>query len=1380
MTTLANNVTYSAGTYVNVGVTLASFFNSPFNFSGYVNAIKTSADGGTQGIGLYLAAYDAASKGLINWSVANTGKIIGGEYGVQFRGTGNLVNSGSIGGSVLILGNYSYGYTGGGMPGQNAYGTGVGFFQSGTLANSGSIGGHVGVYLGEGGAVTNSGQIGGAGGAVGVKLQGVSTLSNAVKAVIVGSQDGVAEYGAAVNVTNAGTIESQGSTAGAMGTVFAAVTGNANGGQVSNAATGLIQSSGFGVSLAGAAGTVVNAGTISGGAYAVHLATGFANRLVVDPGAVFVGRVGGGNPLNATVASTLELGAGGSAPGTLTGFGSRYVGFADIVVDGGASWVVSPSNTISPGYKLSVSGTVTNLGTVTGLPSAGAGITLSGGSVVNAAGARINGSKYGVRGIGAGGLVNDAGIIAGTAGSGVVLTRGGTVVVAPGGTITGVDFGVTIGGAAGTVIAAGSIAGAKGVAVAFAASFANRLEVYPGVTFTGKVEGGGAGSTLELGSAAAAGVLTGFGSQYLNFGTIALYNGAQWSVDGPIPAGDTVAFSRGGTGLLNIDNPGGMAGTITGFSPEETIGLSGIVANATDGTIGAGNTLIVTQGNGPPQVLTFDPNQSFAGLVFKESVIGGTTDLVLAAPPGPVLAGETPLALSIAGTGTITSGMLSTTEVDDPASALTYTVTGPPAHGTLRKNGAAVTTFTQDDINKGLIGYQQNGDSVATDAFAFTLADQYGHSLTGSFPISVILAKPVITVDTGITLGVGDNATIVSTELQAAETGVKPAQLIYSLTAAPKEGGVLDNGVAVTSFSQADINDGQVIYQETGGTATADPLTFSLTDPNKNTLTGTFVVKVIPVPVLAADTGLTVVLGNTGTITQTDLLATETNDTPDQLTYTVNIAPLYGELFDNGVAATSFTQADINSGLLTYRETGAAAGIDSFSFTIADQYKNTLPGTFRVTVAPKPVIATDAGLILIAGATAEITSTLLDVTDTGATPAQLVYTVTTAPEAGTLLDNGTPVTSFTQDDIDNGVITYQQSGTAAADGFGFVVTGPNNGTVTGAFAITIQGTTTKVGAPASGVSVASAYLAVMRVPEPGGASGTAATTEAADINAGQQTETGYVASLIGSEQALYTTEAALITIDAFYGATPSSALLTTVATATSGTSYYTATELNALGYSDTNVWTILGSGWSADHGSAFFTQYGSLAGGTTADYTTLINELYTREFGAAPSATNLGYLLADVPGTQALLNGGGNIATPIQVMGGIYGYLLEVGEVYGIGQYGAAANAFLQAAANGTVVYGPELTQEFPTASKSAAKGETLAAVADPVVVQIAGSHDAARRRDGHGVWFRSGDGCAGLADVAGRHRPRPERWPGRPERLPFGRGAGRGRGAAI
>jgi hypothetical protein len=176
-------------------------------------------------------------------------------------------------------------------------------------------------------------------------------------------------------------------------------------------------------------------------------------------------------------------------------------------------------------------------------------------------------------------------------------------------------------------------------------------------------------------------------------------------------------------------------------------------------------------------------------------------------------------------------------------------------------------------------------------------------------------------------------------------------------------------------------------------------------------------------------------------------------------------------------------------------------------------------------------------------------------------------------------------------------------------------------------------------------------------------------------------------------------------------------LLTTVAVATAGTTYASALELHNLGYSDTNVWTVLASGWGADPSSAFYAAYDKDATGTTAGYTAFIDAVYAREFGAAPTTGNLQNLLADVPGTQALLNGGETVATPIQVMAGLYGYLLEVGQTYGIGQYASATTAFLQAAANGTVSYGPELTKEFPP---------TNAAVDDSVasnIITVTGSN---------------------------------------------------------
>jgi hypothetical protein len=237
---------------------------------------------------------------------------------------------------------------------------------------------------------------------------------------------------------------------------------------------------------------------------------------------------------------------------------------------------------------------------------------------------------------------------------------------------------------------------------------------------------------------------------------------------------------------------------------------------------------------------------------------------------------------------------------------------------------------------------------------------------------------------------------------------------------------------------------------------------------------------------------------------------------------------------------------------------------------------------------------------------------------------------------------------------------------------------------------------------------------------------TAPTTDQVDqainlIDTGQQTLSDYASSVIQSEQTIYSTLPALVTIDAYYSATPQSATLNTVAAAAGSPSqiggFYSATYLHNLGYSDPNVWTIMASQWGADPTSQFYQEYS----GFGTNYSGFISAVYQREFGFAPSATNLQNLINDVTGVQNLLGGGAGGPTPIQIVSGIYGYLLYVGQTTPSlpTQYAAAADAFLQAAANGTVNYGEELTKQFPPGTTGSV---TSAAMADPNVITVTSS----------------------------------------------------------
>ena len=80
----------------------------------------------------------------------------------------------------------------------------------------------------------------------------------------------------------------------------------------------------------------------------------------------------------------------------------------------------------------------------------------------------------------------------------------------------------------------------------------------------------------------------------------------------------------------------------------------------------------------------------------------------------------------------IAKANLEVTDVDTAAASITYTLSAVPANGTLKKSGGALAqdnTFTQADINSGIITYTHDGTETASDGFSFTVSDGAGGSI---------------------------------------------------------------------------------------------------------------------------------------------------------------------------------------------------------------------------------------------------------------------------------------------------------------------------------------------------------------------------------------------------------------------------------------------------------------------------------------------------------------------------------------------------------------------------------------------------------------------------------------------------------------------------
>ena len=82
----------------------------------------------------------------------------------------------------------------------------------------------------------------------------------------------------------------------------------------------------------------------------------------------------------------------------------------------------------------------------------------------------------------------------------------------------------------------------------------------------------------------------------------------------------------------------------------------------------------------------------------------------------------------------------------DPPYALVYTITALPGHGALSVNGSTLQLggqFTQDQLDKTLLTYTEDGSTAASDSFGFSISDIFVHNNFGSstFNITIVNAN---------------------------------------------------------------------------------------------------------------------------------------------------------------------------------------------------------------------------------------------------------------------------------------------------------------------------------------------------------------------------------------------------------------------------------------------------------------------------------------------------------------------------------------------------------------------------------------------------------------------------------------------------------------
>ncbi|HNN41502.1 MAG TPA: cadherin-like domain-containing protein [Nitrospira sp.] len=374
----------------------------------------------------------------------------------------------------------------------------------------------------------------------------------------------------------------------------------------------------------------------------------------------------------------------------------------------------------------------------------------------------------------------------------------------------------------------------------------------------------------------------------------------------------------------------------------------------------------------------WDQTSGTAGAKVDASVTGGTTAFSSAADQAiatitSVNDAPTDLALSAssvaenAANGTVI-GTISGTDVDT-GDTKTYSLTDSAGGRFAIDSSTGVVTVA----NGTLLNYE----AATSHNVTVRVTDSGGLTYDETFTINLTNVNEAPT---------GANATVTTLEdtpraLATADFGFSDVDAGDTLSAVridtlPGAGSLTLSGRAVAAgdvVTAAEIAGGHLVFTpaaDANGTGYAS-LSFSVRDAGNtydatpNTLTIT-VTPVNDAPTMLTNNSVTVDEGGQVTFSAKHLEVTDVDNTADQLQYVMTVLPTNGRLLLNGVALSvkdTFTQAELDKGLLEYVHDGSETTSDSFDFTIEDGAGGSMSDTtVKITVTPVNDAPTDLSL----------------------------------------------------------------------------------------------------------------------------------------------------------------------------------------------------------------------------------------------------------------------------------------------------------------------------------------------------------------------------------------------------------------------------------
>ncbi|NXL88499.1 FREM1 protein, partial [Alectura lathami] len=427
-------------------------------------------------------------------------------------------------------------------------------------------------------------------------------------------------------------------------------------------------------------------------------------------------------------------------------------------------------------------------------------------------------------------------------------------------------------------------------------------------------------------------------------------------------------------------------------------------------------------------------------------------------------------------------------DVEEQDRELTYTITTSPFFSCVHRHSDAgklflvdtipklvkdpaaigLRSFTQHAVNYMKVAYmpplQDIGPEPQQVQFVFSVSNHHGGTLHGiCFNITILpvdnQAPEVFTRH--LRVEEGGLSPITEGHILISDVDTKREHLHLLLQRQPQHGVVELDGVPMKEGDRLSCGDLRILavrYRHDGSESLTDKVLLAATD-GIHSVEFTLQVKVLPVndepPVMR--TGLVPVVrcleGEEVVLSSEYIYATDVDSDDMKLTFVLVHQPSHGVVKKAGIAVECFSQADIISGLITYKHTGGEIGLtpsfEILTFVVSDDeagpdvkgccYDRPLPPPvplhnplpvydLNITVLPvdnqPPSIATGAKFVVEEGSSAALTTNHLFATDPDTTADDLEFVLVSPPQFG-YIENILPSPGFEKSNIGISIASFQ-------------------------------------------------------------------------------------------------------------------------------------------------------------------------------------------------------------------------------------------------------------------------------------------------------------------------------------------------------------------